>query len=117
MPKGKVALAVKNWQDSKAYLQNVPHPSKCAHQMGIKPAQLHRYCLETFGQDFRTWRTTLRIEDAKKMLLEERTTPVSVIARRVGITDRSNFSRLFREHTGMLPTAWRAQQLIKQNKS
>ena len=75
--------------------------------MGVTPLQLHRYCLRELGMDFRTWRTSLRIEEAKRLLLAEPKTRISVIARRVGIIDRSNFSRLFKEHTGYLPSDWR----------
>ena len=75
--------------------------------MGINLSQLHQYCLKELGMDFRTWRTSLRIEEAKKMLISEPSTRISVIARRVGINDRSNFSRLFKEHTGYLPSDWR----------
>ena len=78
--------------------------------MGISPSQLHQYCLKELGMDFRTWRTSLRIEEAKKMLLEEPGTSISLIGRRVGINDRSNFSRLFKSHTGYLPSDWRKLQ-------
>lgn len=75
--------------------------------MGITPSQLHQYCLQELGMDFRTWRTTLRIEEAKKLLVAEPQAHISSIGRRVGINDRSNFSRLFKEHTGYLPSQWR----------
>ena len=105
-----IAAAVRSWEESKAYLLAESNPSKCAQRMGITTAQLYNYCLKVKGEDFRTWRTRLRINEAKKQLLEEPKTPVSVIARRVGINDRSNFSRLFKEHTGVLPTEWRGQK-------
>lgn len=79
--------------------------------MGITSDQLFHYCIEEKGEDFRTWRTRLRIEEAKKQLIAEPDTPFSVIARRVGINDRSNFSRLFREQTGMLPSEYRASKM------
>ena len=41
------------------------------------------------------------------MLLADPKAHVSLIARRVGINDRSNFSRLFKDHTGYLPSEWR----------
>ena len=103
----KVAAAVNRWEKSRGYLLPEGDPSKVAKRMGITSVQLFRYCLDVKGEDFHTWRTRLRIEEAKKQLLAEPDVPVSVIARRVGINDRSNFSRLFRDHTGMLPSAWR----------
>jgi AraC-like DNA-binding protein len=105
-----VAAAVQQWQKSRDYLLHDSHPSRCAQSMGITPSQLHQYCLRELGMDFRTWRTSLRIEEAKKMLLAEPKAHISLIARRVGINDRSNFSRLFKEHTGYLPSDWRKLQ-------
>lgn len=106
----RVAAAVKQWEQSREYLLHDAHPSRCAQKMGITPSQLHQYCLKELGMDFRTWRTTLRIEEAKKLLLAEPKTHASVIARRVGINDRSNFARLFKDHTGYLPSQWRKLQ-------
>ena len=106
----RVAAAIKRWEESRQYLLHDSHPSRCAKKMGISPSQLHQYCLKELGMDFRTWRTSLRIEEAKKMLLAEPGTSISLIGRRVGINDRSNFSRLFKSHTGYLPSEWRHLQ-------
>ena len=106
-----VAQAVGRWVAGRGYLLPEGNPTDVAKRMGITSAQLFRYCMEEKGEDFRTWRTRLRIEEAKKQLLSESDVPVSVIARRVGINDRSNFSRLFRDHTGMLPSQWREKNL------
>lgn len=106
-----VEAAVEKWVASRAYLLPEGDPSAVAKRMGISSVQLYRYCLEEKGEDFRTWRTRLRIEEAKKQLVSEPKVPVSVIARRVGINDRSNFSRLFRDHTGMLPSEYRASKI------
>ena len=59
------------------------------------------------GMDFRTWRTNLRIEDAKKMLLESPNVPVNVIGERCGFSDRSNFHRQFLKAVGCSPKQWR----------
>ncbi|MBP5676653.1 MAG: AraC family transcriptional regulator [Bacteroidales bacterium] len=107
----RVADAVNRWEKSRGYLLPEGNPSQVAKRMGITSAQLFRYCLEVKGEDFRTWRTRLRIEEAKRQLVAEPDVPCSVIARRVGINDRSNFSRLFREHTGMLPSEFRAKSV------
>ena len=109
----EVAEAVNKWEASRGYLLPESNASDVAKRMGITSAQLFRYCLKVKGEDFRTWRTHLSLEEAKTQLLMEPDTPASVIARRVGINDRSNFSRLFREYTGMLPSLWREKNLKK----
>ena len=62
------------------------------------------------GEDFRTYRSRLRIHDAQQMMLEEPETPVSALAMRVGFRDRSNFNNQFKAIIGLTPAAWRRQQ-------
>ena len=51
---------------------------------------------------FRTWRIALRIEEAKRLLREEKV-PVATVHKMVGVADKSNFHKQFRQVTGMTP--------------
>ena len=63
---------------------------------------------ETYiATDFRTWRTTMRIEKAKELLLADSECEISDIAKAVGLTDKSNFHRQFKQITGCTPSKWR----------
>jgi two-component system response regulator YesN len=62
-------------------------------------------------KDFNTWRTTLRIEDAKIILLDNRELPISLVGEMVGFSDRSNFHRQFTKIAGCSPKKWRESQL------
>ena len=57
--------------------------------------------------DFRSWRSSLRLRDACQELLDSPDASVSLIARRVGFTDRSNFTRQFKAAFGLTPDSWR----------
>jgi len=83
--------------------------SEAADALDTDTVTLHHYFDRRVGLDFRTWRTRLRVEDAKGLLLDEPETAISTIARRVGFSDRSNFSRQFLFHTGMTPAEWRKE--------
>lgn len=100
---------VQRWVAGKGYRLPENSLRDVARRMGTDSVTLHRYFQEQ-GVDFRTWRTGLRIEDAKTELLREPRTPASTIARRVGINDRSNFLRQFLAHCGMTPGQWRERQ-------
>ncbi|WP_405114525.1 helix-turn-helix domain-containing protein [Paenibacillus sp. FSL K6-1217] len=63
-----------------------------------------RFAGETFGDCLRG----MRLELAKSLLLETHD-PVCEIACRSGFEDDRYFSRLFREHVGMLPSEYRAE--------
>lgn len=91
------------------------HPDRTledtAARMGTEKGILQRYFSERKHIDFRTWRTRLRIEEARRLLLEEPDTPVSVISARVGFSNRSNFSRQFASYAGIPPDRWRKRKL------
>ncbi|MBP3202250.1 MAG: AraC family transcriptional regulator [Bacteroidales bacterium] len=101
---GKVA----EWVREKSYRLPDPTVELVARRMGVESAQLYRYSQLRFGEDFRSWRTRLRIQDAQEQLLAEPGTSASTIGRRVGFNDRSNFNRHFREITGYSPAQWRS---------
>ncbi len=100
---------VKAWVDEKGYRMPDKSIHEAAQRIGTTSPLLYRYCL-TQGTDFRSWRTWLRIQDAQEQLVAEPDTPASTIARRVGINDRSNFTRQFRAITGFTPDQWRKMQ-------
>ena len=104
----EVGVLVHEWVRTKGY--RLPHRTlqEAAENIGTNSVKLHRYCINTLGMDFRAWRTSLRIADAKKLLTEDPDLPASQIARIVGINDRSNFFRQFTLITGLTPEEWRA---------
>lgn len=80
-----------------------------ARQIGCDKEAINYYFKERLQTDFRTWRTRLRIEDAKRIFQEQPDISASAVAERVGFRDRSNFSRQFALHTGCSITRWRAE--------
>lgn len=97
------------WVERKGYRDPARTLEETARQLGTEKGILQRYFHERMQVDFRTWRTRLRIEEAKCLLLSELDTPASVIAGKVGFSDRSNFCRQFTALTGTTPGAWRKQ--------
>ena len=97
------------WVDEKKWRDPVPTLTEAAESLDTDSATLYHYFEQRYGLDFRTWRTRCRIEDAMQLMREEPETAVSTIARRVGFSDRSNFSRQFARHTGQTPAQWRKE--------
>ena len=97
------------WLENKGWREPVRTLGEAAERLGTDTGRLHRYFEERVGMDFRTWRTRLRLEDAKRMLLEQPRRQAAEIARLVGFSDRSNFARQFRAYTGRTPAEWRAK--------
>ena len=57
--------------------------------------------------DFRTWRTELRVQDAKHILLENTDLSIQSVGEMAGFSDRSNFHRQFTKIVGCSPKTWR----------
>lgn len=59
------------------------------------------------GSAFKEYLTMIRIGEARRLLASEKSLSVAEVAERVGYRKTSNFSRKFRELTGMLPSEYR----------
>lgn len=110
LSKERIRSILDKWVKDRSYRLPYRSASEAAASMGLASSTLYRF-FKADGTDFRSWRTRLRIEDAKILLLQEPEAPVSLIGRRVGILDRSNFSHAFKEYTGLTPEAWRKRHL------
>lgn len=107
---GKMLRLEKNlsrWVDEKRWRDPMPTVTAAAESLDTDSVTLYHYFEQRIGLDFRTWRTQRRIQDAMQLMREEPGAALSTIARRVGFSDRSNFSRQFVRHTGQTPAQWR----------
>lgn len=66
----------------------------------------------TFGQTPHAYVTARRLHRAKSLMLESNE-PLSVIALLCGFTDQAHLSKLFRQHVGETPGAWRRRHAFE----
>lgn len=64
---------------------------------------------EYTGENFSNYLKKLRIEKGKKLLCNPELN-IHEISRDVGVEDARRFAKMFKEETGLTPTAWREQQ-------
>ena len=102
----RLEKALDAWQARKGWREPVRTVGEAAERLGTDTGTLHAYFRERVGMDFRTWRTRLRLEDAKRMLSENPLLPPADAARLSGFSNRSNFSRQFLAYTGQTPARW-----------
>lgn len=102
-----ISRALDRWVSDKCFREYDKSRDEIAAQLGTTKELLQLYFAMKVGEDFRTWRTELRIGDAKKLLLEDRSASVNVIAEICGFSDRSNFHRQFTKIVGCSPKEWR----------
>jgi AraC-like DNA-binding protein len=95
------------WVQEKKFRDYDKSREEIAKQLRISKEALHLYFATVKKVDFRTWRTELRIEDAKKLLLEDKKTSINIIGEMAGFSDRANFYRQFVKIVGCSPKDWR----------
>lgn len=95
------------WVDEKKYREYDKSREEIAKELNTSKELLQLYFDQVVGQDFRSWRADLRINDAKKMLIEDKNLSISYICELCGFSDRSNFHRQFTRAVGCSPKRWR----------
>lgn len=103
----KLEYALERWVRQKKFSEYDKSREDVARELGTSRELLHWYFTTRKGVDFKTWRTELRIEEAKKLLLENRELSTNVIGEIAGFSDRSNFYRQFVKFVGCSPKQWR----------
>ena len=103
----KLEKSLERWVSDKSYREYDKSRDDIVRELGTTKEMLHLYFATVKGKDFKTWRTELRIEEAKKLLLEKRDVSVNIIGEVSGFSDRSNFHRQFVKIVGCSPKQWR----------
>ena len=99
--------SLEKWVAAKMYCEYDKTRDQIAEELNTTKEVLHMYFITKVGVDFRTWRTCLRIEEAKRLLLENRNASINIIAETSGFSDKSNFHRQFVRIVGCSPKQWR----------
>ena len=103
----RIEKSLEIWVKEKRYREYDKSREDIAKELRTSKESLHMYFTTVKKIDFRTWRTELRIEEAKKLLLEDKTTSINIIGEMAGFSDRANFYRQFVKIVGCSPREWR----------
>ena len=79
-----------------------------AQEVGLSRAQLHRRMKQLTGLSASDFVRNIRLEQGAR-LLRERKVNISQVAYSVGYSSLGNFSKVFKQHFGMSPTEYAAQ--------
>lgn len=103
----RLEYALGKWVEQKKFREYDKSREDIAKELHTTKEVLHLYFVTKMGMDFKTWRTELRIEEAKRLLLESKDLSVNIIGEMSGFSDRSNFHRQFVKTVGCSPKQWR----------
>jgi len=109
----RLEKSLEQWVADKRYREYDKSRQEIATELKTTTDMLLLYFNIKVGEDFRTWRTRLRIEDAKHLLIEEPDVSIASIAERCGFSDRSNFHKQFTNIVGCSPKVYRDSRLAE----
>lgn len=101
--------AFEKWMAHRYYAIPGITADEIASQFGTNRTKLSIYLRKELQTNFYEWIALMRIEDAKRQLIEYPDRPVYEIAVNVGIEDKSNFGRLFKRYIGVSPAVYRSE--------
>lgn len=99
--------SLETWVKQKRYVELDKSREDVVAELNTTREILHLYFSTRKGVDFKTWRTELRIEEAKRLLLKNKEVSINVVGEMAGFSDRSNFHRQFVKIVGCSPKQWR----------
>jgi AraC-like DNA-binding protein len=94
------------------HLSETIHVSDLSAVARRSTAHFCRAFKRTFDQTPHAYVTARRLERARRLMLEGNE-QLSVIAVLCGFTDQAHLSKLFRQHTGETPGAWRRRNAVE----
>ena len=103
----KLEKSLEKWVADKKFCEYDKSREDIARELNTSKEILYHYFVSKKGVDFKTWRTQLRIEEAKRLLVENRGLSIHIICEMAGFSDRSNFHRQFVMMVGCSPKQWR----------
>lgn len=80
-----------------------------AEKLHTVPRDLSFHINHTYGMNFNTWINTLRVEHAKMLMKQNPGISFIEIAEQSGFSDKTKFSRIFKETTGCLYKEYKKQ--------
>lgn len=103
----QIAEKIKEWTDSGSYVRTGLTIKELSDTLHTNRTYLSEYIRTTYDMTFRDWITGLRIDYAKRLLVENTRLTIAEISEKSGFQSPSHFIRLFKENAGCTPTQWR----------
>lgn len=91
----------------KPYLKDSITIMQVADQMGLNTRLLSNYINNVKGKNFNAWINFLKVEETKRVLLEDRSRPLGEIAYEMGFTDSASLSKIFKSIEGIPLSVYR----------
>ena len=108
---------VQEWMEMEGYLKPGLTISDLSKTLYTNRTYLSSFINQTYKVTFREWICGLRIDYAKRALLEHPEVTIAEIAQKSGFLSLSNFNASFKEREEMTPAKWRISKLSVRQKN
>lgn len=105
--KSKIGPSIEKWVSERGYAQPEISIKTVAQEIGTNQNYLSKYINSIENKTFSVWLNTLRIEESKRILVENRKMSIEEVGMEVGFPQLYNFSRWFKQVTGSTPYQYR----------
>lgn len=102
------------WRCNQGYSSSDLNSALLAVRLGLSKRMLVQYIKEVEGKTFRIWLSDIRLEEAKRMIIEHGDYSNETIAEACGFSSRNYLQNKFKDATGLTPTEWRDANKNKQ---
>lgn len=113
-PEGPIMRQLLNqWSrdPKKFYLRDDINLLQVAEMIGVRPRFLSEYLNLVWGVNFNQYINQLRIEEAKKLIIEDKSRQITDIAYATGFSSAATFCKVFKRIEGISPTMFRESHL------
>lgn len=108
---------VQEWVEAEGYLKPGLTIADLSKNLYTNRTYLSAFINQTYKITFREWICGMRIDYAKRALLENPDRSIAEIAEKSGFLSVSNFNASFKERESMTPTKWRISNLSVRQKN
>ena len=113
----EIQRLVQEWVEAEGYLKPGLTISALSKTLYTNRTYLSSFINQTCKVTFREWICGLRLDYAKRELLEHPDVTIAEIAQKSGFLSLSNFNASFKDREGMTPTKWRISRLSVRQKN
>jgi len=110
-----VARKVEKWVADRRYMQSGLTIQRVADDIKLPRNKLAMWLKTTEWELFNPWMNSLRIEEAKNMLMEHNEWTNDAVARQCGFSSRNYFQQVFKKSTGLTPAEFVKKTSLEQS--
>lgn len=104
---------VKKWISKKGYCKSNLSLKSVASECGFADFRFTQYLKQVENTTFNEWIAKLRLEEAKRILINNASLSTEQVGSRVGFSGKAGFWSWFKQQTGYTPEEWRSNVLSR----